>query len=291
MGGRMAQRRGGLGRGLDALIQSHSDLAGGVQELDIDAVTPNPYQPRETFDAGSLDELSASIREHGVLQPIIVSRATNDAPYQIVAGERRWRAARGAGLRTVPAIIRDTSPRDMLEMALIENVQRADLSVIEEASAYRQLTDEFGLTQAEVAQRVGKSRVAVTNALRILQAPDEIKAAVLSRKISEGHARALLGLELKVDQLAALQVVTTRGLNVRQTELLVRQWHSARPSVSRPQPEPAPVEQHVVDQFRKALGTKVELQHGRKGGRLVIHYYSDEELDGLYKRIVGEDEL
>ncbi len=287
----MAQRRGGLGRGLDALIQSHSDVAGGVQELDIDAVTPNPFQPRETFDAGSLDELANSIREHGVLQPIIVSRATKDAPYQIVAGERRWRAARGAGLRTIPAIIRDTSPRDMLEMALIENVQRADLSVIEEASAYRQLTDEFGLTQADVAQRVGKSRVAVTNALRILQAPDEIKEAVLSRKISEGHARALLGLELKVDQLAALQVVTTRGLNVRQTELLVRQWHAARPSVSRPQPAPAAVEQHVVDQFRKALGTKVELQHGRKGGRLVIHYYSDEELDGLYKRIVGEDEL
>ncbi len=287
----MAQRRGGLGRGLDALIQSHSDVAGGVQELDIDAVTPNPFQPRETFDSSALEELAGSIREHGILQPIIVSRASNDAPYQIVAGERRWRAARTAGLRTVPAIIRDSSPREMLEMALIENVQRADLSVIEEASAYRQLTDEFGLTQAEVANRVGKSRVAVTNALRILQAPDEIKVAVLSRKISEGHARALLGLELKVDQLAALQVVTTRGLNVRQTELLVRQWHSARPSPSPTKANPDPVDQHVVDRFRTALGTKVELQHGRKGGRIVIHYYSDEELDGLYKRIVGEDDL
>ncbi|MGA7671787.1 MAG: ParB/RepB/Spo0J family partition protein [Nitrolancea sp.] len=287
----MAQRRGGLGRGLDALIQSNSDVSGGVQELEIDSVTANPFQPREIFDAGSLDELAASIREHGVLQPIIVSRATNDAPFQIVAGERRWRAAKNAGLRTLPAIIRDSSPREMLEMALIENVQRADLSVIEEASAYRQLVDEFGLTQAEVADRVGKSRVAVTNALRILNAPDEIKTAVLSRKISEGHARALLGLEFKVDQLAALQVVITRGLNVRQTELLVRQWHSSRRGPVRAKSEPQPVEQHVVDGFRKALGTKVELQHGRKGGRLVIHYYSDEELDGLYKRIVGEDEL
>jgi ParB family chromosome partitioning protein len=287
----MAQRRGGLGRGLDALIQSHSDMSGGIQEIDIDSVTPNPLQPREEFDAESLDGLANSIREHGVLQPIIVSRADNNSPFQIVAGERRWRAARQAGLNAIPAIIRDTSPREMLEMALIENVQRADLSVIEEATAFRQLTDEFGLTQAEVANRVGKSRVAVTNALRILQAPDEIKVAVMSGKITEGHARALLGLEYKVDQLSALQVVVSRDLNVRQTEQLVRQWHGSRPAPDRTRAELPAVEQHVVDRFRKALGTKVELQHGRKGGRLVIHYFSDEELDGLYKRIVGEEEL
>ncbi len=287
----MAQRRGGLGRGLDALIQSHSDLSGGVQELDIDSVTPNPLQPREEFDSDALDGLGASIREHGVLQPIIVSRADNNAPFQIVAGERRWRAAKRAGLSTIPAIIRDSSPREMLELALIENVQRADLSVIEEATAYRQLTDEFGLTQAEVADRVGKSRVTITNALRILNAPDEIKSAVTTRKISEGHARALLGLEYKVDQLAALQIVLSRDLNVRQTERLVRDWHTARSATPPLKDELPPAEQHVVAGFRKALGTKVELQRGRTGGRLVIHYFSDEELDGLYKRIVGEDEL
>ncbi len=287
----MAQRRGGLGRGLDALIQSQSNNSGGIREVDIDSVTPNPLQPREQFDDQLLDGLTSSIREHGVLQPIIVTRTDNDTPFQIVAGERRWRAAKQAGLTTIPAIIRDSSPRQMLEVALIENIQRADLSVIEEAAAYRQLTDEFGLTQMEVAERVGKSRVTITNALRILNAPEEIKAAVMSHKISEGHARALLGLEYKVDQIAALQTVIARDLNVRQTEQLVRHWHGARPGLTRVKTETPPVEQHVVDRFRKALGTKVELQHGRKGGRLVIHYYSDEELDGLYKRIVGEDEL
>ncbi len=287
----MAQRRGGLGRGLDALIQSHSDLSGGIQEIDIDSVTPNPLQPRETFDGGSLDGLATSIREHGVLQPIIVSRADSSSPFQIVAGERRWRAAKLAGLHTIPAILRDSSPRQMLEMALIENVQRADLSVIEEAAAYRQLIDEFGLTQAEVAERVGKSRVAVTNALRVLQAPDEIKMAVMADRITEGHARALLGLEFKVDQLSALQVVLTRELSVRQTEQLVRQWHTTRPSSSQERTKGTAVDPHVLDGFRRALGTKVDVQRGRKGGRIVIHYFSDEELDGLYKRIVGEDEL
>lgn len=287
----MAQRRGGLGRGLDALIQSHSDLSGGIQELDIESVRPNPLQPRESFDGESLDGLASSIREHGVLQPIIVSRADESSPFQLVAGERRWRAAKLAGLSSIPAIIRDSSPRQMLEMALIENVQRADLSVIEEASAYRQLTDEFGLTQIEVAERVGKSRVAITNALRILKAPDEIKSAVMSRQISEGHARALLGLEIKDDQLSALQIVISRDLNVRQTEQLVRQWHTTQPAPKRVNSSAPAESQHVIDGFRRALGTKVELQRGRKGGRLVIHYFSDEELDGLYKRIVGEDEL
>ncbi len=287
----MAQRRGGLGRGLDALIQSHSDLSGGIQELDIDSVTPNPLQPRETFDDESLSGLATSIREHGVLQPIIVSHADSSAPFQLVAGERRWRAAKLAGLSSIPAIIRDSSPRQMLELALIENVQRDDLSVLEEAAAYRQLTDEFGLTQAEVAERVGKSRVAITNALRILAAPDEIKTALLIRRITEGHARALLGLEYKVDQLAALQVVMSRELSVRQTEQLVRQWHNVRPATERTSTPKGPEELRVLDGFRKALGTKVELQHGRKGGRLVIHYFSEDELDGLYRRIVGEDEL
>ncbi|HEX3724253.1 MAG TPA: ParB/RepB/Spo0J family partition protein [Nitrolancea sp.] len=287
----MAQRRGGLGRGLDVLIQSHSDATGGIQEIDIDSVAPNPLQPREMFDRDSLDGLAASIREHGVLQPIIVARGTTSVAFQIITGERRWRAAKLAGLRTIPAIIRESSPREMLELALIENVQRADLSVIEEAAAYRQLVDEFGLTQAEVAERVGKSRVTITNALRVLASPDEIKTALLTGQITEGHARALLGLEQITDQLSALLIVIDRELNVRQTEQLVRNWDSTDR-----EREPAPVaknpdEERVLDRFRKALGTKVELKRGRTGGRLVIHYFSDEELTGLYQRIVGEDEL
>lgn len=287
----MAQRRGGLGRGLDALIQSHSDVSGGIQEIDIDTVTPNPLQPREDFDDDSLRGLAASIREHGVLQPIIVSHAGSDSPYQLVAGERRWRAAKLAGLRAIPAILRDSSPRQMLEMALIENVQRDDLSVLEEAAAYRQLTEEFGLTQAEVAERVGKSRVAVTNALRVLQAPDEVKTAVARKMITEGHARALLGLQFEADQIAGLQVVLARDLSVRQTERLVREWHTGRPGEEKISAPTSRAEQRVIDGFRRALGTKVELQRGRNGGRLVIHYFSDEELDGIYQRIVGLDEL
>lgn len=287
----MAQRRGGLGRGLDALIQSHSDVAGGIQEIDIDSATPNPLQPRELFDPESLGGLAASIREHGVLQPIIVAHGTSKSAFQIVTGERRWRAAKLAGLRTIPAMIRESSPRQMLELALIENVQRADLSVIEEATAYRQLTDEFGLTQAEVAERVGKSRVAITNALRVLAAPDEIKTALVTNQISEGHARALLGLERRSDQLSALLIVIDRDLNVRQTEQLVRNWDATSQVSGHARAAKDPDEERVLDSFRRALGTKVEIKRSRTGGRLVIHYFSDEELNGLYQRIVGEDEL
>jgi ParB family chromosome partitioning protein len=285
----MAQRKGGLGRGLSALIQSQGEI-GGVQEVEVAAIGPNPYQPREAFDDAALEGLAASIRELGVLQPVIVSRSQNGAAFQLLAGERRWRAARLAGLRTIPAIIRETTPRQMLEVALIENVQRADLSVLEEAAAYRQLVDDFGLTQAEVGERVGKSRVAVTNALRVLAAPEEIRAAIVAGQITEGHARALLGLPHSAEQVAALELVIARGLSVRETEKLVRGWQSqAKPTARRPEPPIA--QRRLTEAFQRALGTKVDLQRGRKGGRLVIHYFSDEELDGLYHRIVGDDEL
>lgn len=287
----MAQRKGGLGRGLDALIQSHSDVAGGIQEVDIDAVAPNPLQPREVFEQESLATLASSIRQHGVLQPIIVTRGTTGSAYQIITGERRWRAARLAGLSTIPALVRDTSPRGMLELALIENVQRADLFVLEEATAYRQLIDEFGLTQAEVAERVGKSRVAITNALRVLSAPEEIKAALVGGEITEGHARALLGLAGAVDQVSALLMVIDRQLSVRQTEALVRNWDKTVKVGEHTRSSKNPEHERVLDRFRRALGTKVELKRGKTGGRLVIHYFSDEELNGLYQRIVGDDEL
>lgn len=285
----MAQRKGGLGRGLGALIQSQTDGGTTIQHIEVAAIEPNPYQPRESFEPLELEGLASSVREVGVLQPIIVSRHDGLVPFRILAGERRWRAARQAGLRSIPAIVRESSPREMLEIALIENVQRADLTVLEEASAYRQLIDDFGLTQAGVAERVGKSRVAITNALRVLNAPDEIKTALMTRQISEGHARALLGLELAVEQLAALQIVLAKELNVRQSEQLVRQWSDSgsRPkTLAAPRREPAQL--RIEEAFRRALGTKVDLQRGRRGGRIVIHYFSDEELDGLYNRIIGD---
>ncbi|MDI3339086.1 MAG: ParB/RepB/Spo0J family partition protein [Sphaerobacter sp.] len=287
----MAQRKGGLGRGLDALIQAQGGPAdaGGIQHVELDAIEPNPFQPRTDFDPDQLASLAASIREHGVIQPLVLAQSDGATPYRILAGERRWRAARLAGLRTVPAIVRDSTPRELLEVALVENVQRADLTVIEEATAYRQLIEEFGLTQAEVAARVGKSRVAITNALRILDAPEEVRAAVVAGQITEGHARALLGLPLAVEQVAALQIVIARDLSVRQTEQLVRDWRSGKRPAAPARPAPSPTIQRLEDQFRRALGTKVELRRGRSGGRLVIHFFTDEELDGLYRRIVGED--
>lgn len=289
----MAQRKGGLGRGLDALIQAQAGQAGGsggVQEVEIDAIEPNPFQPRTDFDPEQLASLAASIREHGVIQPLLLAHNDGPVPYRIVAGERRWRAARLAGLRTVPALIRDSTPRELLEVGLVENVQRADLTVIEEATAYRQLIEEFGLTQAEVAARVGKSRVAITNALRILDAPEEVRAAVAVGQITEGHARALLGLPLAVEQVAALQIVIARDLSVRQTEQLVREWREGRRRATREPAPPPPSLQRLEDQFRRALGTKVELRKGRSGGRIVIHFFTEEELDGIYRRIVGDNE-
>lgn len=287
----MAQRRGGLGRGLDALIQAQDGGANGVQALELDAIEPNPYQPRAAFSTEDLAGLATSIREHGVIQPLIVTRVDGSVPFRIVAGERRWRAARQAGLTTVPAIVRESTPRNLLELALVENVQRADLSVVEEATAYRQLVDEFGLTHGEVAERVGKSRVAVTNALRVLDAPEEVRVAVVAGTITEGHARALLGLPSTVEQIAALQLVVSRDLSVRQTEALVREWQAGGHAARREPPAPTPTVRRLEDAFRRALGTKVEVVHGRKGGRLVIHYFSDEELDGIFHRIVGDDEL
>lgn len=284
----MAQRKGGLGRGLDALIQWQGD-GSGIQDIEIDAIEPNPFQPRTDFNDEALAGLADSVREHGIIQPLVVTRTDGATPYRLIAGERRWRAARLAGLRTVPAVVRESTTQELVELALIENVQRADLTVIEEAAAYRQLIEEFDLTQTEIAKRVGKSRVAVTNALRILDAPDEVKEAISAGQITEGHARALLGLPLAVEQVAALQLVIARDLSVRQTEQLVREWRREPTTQPRERPAPPPLLQRLEADFRRALGTKVELQKGRKGGRLVIHFFSEDELDGLYRQIVGED--
>jgi ParB family chromosome partitioning protein len=288
----MSPRKTGLGRGLGSLIPTVEEdgaaAAPGVTEVPLASITPNPHQPRSPIRDQDLVELAASIEEHGIIQPLIVTRALDG--YQLIAGERRWRAARLAGLSNVPVVVKDVAPREMLELALVENLQRADLNPLEEAIAYRQLTEEFQLTQGQVARRVGKSRVAVSNTLRLLKAARAVQEALLEGKISEGHARALMGLEQTEAQEAALKTVLKQGLNVRQTEELVRRLLGAHREERKPTREVSPETRALETSFREALGTKVSLTRGDQGGRVVIYFYSDEELDALYERIVGREE-
>lgn len=292
----VAQKKRGLGRGLDALIEARAESAdpGRIAELDLDWIEPNPLQPRSLMDPDELNALSNSIREHGVIQPVIVTESDGTTPYRLIAGERRWRAARQAGLAVIPAIIRESSPRAMLELALIENIQRADLNVLEEAAAYRQLIEDFGLKHGDLAERVGKNRSTITNSLRILQCPDEVQQALMSHTITEGHARALLGLPSAVEQLAALQIVTARDLTVRQTERIVREWNEGKKPAEEPAETSTQVDPIIRDfekRLQRTLGTRVELKRGRKGGRLIIHYYSDDELNTISQRLLNEDDF
>jgi ParB family chromosome partitioning protein len=279
-------RRAGLGRGLEALIPGGTPATTGVSQIPVERITPNPRQPRTHFDPEELAELAASILEHGVLQPVIVTQDENPVRYILVAGERRWLAARQAGLTHLPAILREASDQERLEMALIENVQRADLAPLETADAYRQLADDFGLSHEEIAAQVGKSRTAVTNTLRLLKLPEAIRAALADGKISEGHARALLALPTPQAQSAALLSIFAHDLNVRQTEALVRRLSGERPAPAEkpaPPPEVADLERRLED----SLGTRVNLNRRSQGrGTLVIHFYSDEELDGLIERLL-----
>ena len=273
----------GLGRGLDVLIPVDETRAGGAQDVPLEAITPNPHQPRGSIATENLQELAGSIREHGIIQPLVVTRKA-EGGYQLIAGERRWRAARLAGLQQVPVIVKDVAPQQMLELALVENVQRADLNPLEEALAYKQLIEEFGLSQGDVAQRVGKSRPAIANTLRLLLASPAVQSAVMEETITEGHARALLGLPRQEDQDAMLRVVIQQGLNVRQVEALVQQF--AHPQKTKP--APVPEIQALEESFEASLGTRVRLKTGRKGGRVVIYYYSDEEFRALYERLTGK---
>jgi len=270
--------RYGLGRGLEALIP-RTEAEAGVVEVPVDRIARNPHQPRARFDDDELAELAASIVEHGVIQPVVV-RTSPDGGYELIAGERRVRAARQAGLASVPAVVRDSSDEGVLELALVENIQRADLNAIEEAAAYRELIDRFGLTHEEVAQRVGKSRVAISNALRLLDLASETRAAIVSGAISEGHGRALAAITVPELQRAVLQVVLQRHLSVRQTEELVRRRRTQ--GLTRTRVPLTPDLQDLEAQLRGLLATKVGIARSRRGGRLVIEFYSDEELDRIY---------
>jgi ParB family chromosome partitioning protein len=281
-------RRSGLGRGLDALIPGgETPSSAGISQIPIDQVDANPRQPRSHFDADELDELAASIRQYGVIQPLVLAHSPQAGRYLLIAGERRLMAARQAGLLSVPAILREVSEQQHLELALIENIQRADLSPLEQAEAYRQLAEEFNLSHEEISERVGKSRSAITNTLRLLKLPASVQKALSEGLISEGHARSLLALASPASQGAALHSILKNNLNVRQTEELVRRL-SGQKSPAQPRPEPPAEIQALEERLRSALGTRVSLNPRRKGGTITIHYYSDEELNTLLDALLGD---
>jgi ParB family chromosome partitioning protein len=283
----MAKTKTGLGRGLGALIPT---FAPSVEAVEIGRIVSNPQQPRTAVDPQALAELAESVRQHGVIQPLLVSRVEAEAgaepTYQVIAGERRLQAARMAGLERVPVVVKEATPREVLELALVENLQRADLNALEEAQAFRRLAEEFGLAQSEIAARVGRSRTAVANSLRLLGLSDEIKASLAGGQISPGHARALLGVHSQRERHRAWQRVVGHGLSVRETEELVRASprgaRRARPARRRD-----PEVEAVEGKLRAALGTKVRLAKGRRGGRITIHFYSDEELQSLVDKLVS----
>ena len=280
--------RSGLGKGLDALIPAGSQTAvtpsaTGVTQVAIDLIQRNPRQPREKFDLEELEHLAASIREHGVIQPLIVSPAKNGI-YVLIAGERRLQASRKAGLKTVPVVIRHASDQQLLELALIENVQRSDLNAIEEGEAYQHLAREFKMSHETIAARVGKSRVAVTNIMRLLDACAAVKQALVDGRITQGHARAMLSLSAKSQETLLNQVVNL-DLSVRQTEALARKYSGQKPVVKKKTSRSADIND-IEKRLLSSLETKVTLKHSKSGkGTITIYYYSNEELDSLLEKL------
>ena len=276
----------GLGKGLGALLGESAlsePSTDGAVRLPLQKVEPNPLQPRKTFEPEALDELAASIREHGIIQPLTVRKMPNGF-YQIIAGERRWRAARLAGLSEVPAVIIEADDRKAMELALIENLQRADLNPIEEAQGYQQLMQEYGMTQEQAAARVGKSRPAVANAMRLLALPQPVLELVQSGKLSAGHARALLPLKTAGEQQAVAQKVVNLQLSVRQTEAMCKKMSK----VSRPVPQ-KPIAVDYLAECEKALskhlGRGVKIVPGKRKGRVELEYYGEDDLQLLYEAL------
>lgn len=289
----MATKKRGLGRGLDALLGGanvaaiQEDAAQAdvreLQQLPLDVIQRGKYQPRRDIDPVTLDELANSIRTQGVMQPIVV-RSIGSGCYEIIAGERRWRASQQAGLDKIPAMVREVSDEAAIAMALIENIQREDLSPIEEAVALQRLQQEFQLTQQQVADAVGKSRVTISNLLRLIALPEEIKTLLSHGDLEMGHARALLGLPAD-QQVEGARHVVARGLTVRQTEALVRQWLS-KPESTKTEPKSDPDIVRLEQRLAERLGSPVQIKHGEKGkGQLVIRYSSLDELQGVLAHI------
>ncbi len=294
-------RKGGLGRGLGSLIptspvqrsgeaQPTASPENSLQQVAIENIQPNPWQPRLHMEPEQLQELASSIGTHGLMQPLVVSASDGEGKFTLIAGERRWRASQIAGLNEVPVVVMSATPQEMLELAIVENVVRADLSPLEEAHAYRKLIEDFSLTQGEVAERVGKSRVAITNTLRLLNSPEQVQQAIVDGDITEGHARALLGLGSITDQLSLLDEILRKSLNVRQTENLVRNWAKspAQKELDRPTIDADLI--RIESRLRSALGTRVALKRANNGGgKIEIEYASEEQLQAIYDRLVEED--
>ena len=293
-------KHSGLGKGLDALIPTGfqaetppiDDLTpatAGLLSVPIEQIVPNPRQPRSHFDEVTLAELAASIREYGIIQPLLVSRNSDGPGYTLVAGERRWQASQLAGLTSVPVIVRQTTDQQRLELALIENIQRADLNPLEEANAYRQLFEEFRLSHEEIGMRVGKSRVAVTNTLRLLNLPGVVQKALLEGHISEGHARALLGLSNPLAIESALRTVLGQKMSVRQTEELVNKMKGEKP-VSPIKEDRLPEEKSLEEFIRANLSQKISVKIGKdvSNGSVTLYYGSEEEFQDLMIRLTGQ---
>lgn len=267
----------GLGKGLGALLTSEEDVTTGVTEMRINDIEPNMGQPRKKFDDEKLMQLSESIKQHGVVQPIIVRKENNG--YKIIAGERRWRAARLAGLTVVPVVIKDISDKQVMEIALIENLQREDLNPIEEAEAYEKLISEYKMTQEEISNTVGKSRSAVANSLRLLNLNEKIREYLIEGALSSGHARALLSIEDNSVQISVAEEIIKRELNVRDTEKMVKQILSRKPA--KKEKKMSEEYRDLEENFKEIFGTKVKLLAGNKKGKILIEYYSNEELERI----------
>ena len=287
--------RKALGKGINALIpdfemgvpESHENESAKTTELLIDEISPNRFQPRKYFDDEKLEELVTSVRENGVLQPVLVQKS--DTGYELVVGERRWRASKKAGLKKIPVVIREVTDAQALELAIIENIHRQDLNPIEEAEAYARLADEFALTQEMIAEKVGKSRTAVTNTLRLLKLSRNIKEDLISGKLSMGHARALLGLDNAGQMEALRKEIFKQDLTVRQTESRVSRLKQPVPT----KPVSLVSKQNIfikdlAKEFERKLGTKVDIRPTKKGGKLVVTYYSDDDLDRI-KGLIGQN--
>lgn len=301
----------GLGRGLSSLIppkrinepdknfnyfgnvsipinsqgEPAKDEKNNIKEIDIIKIVPNPHQPRINFDKEKLEDLAVSIREHGIIQPIVVS--FSEGQFEIIAGERRFEAAKLAGLQTVPVIVREVTDQQKLELAIIENIQRHDLNLIEEAQSYLKLANDFDLSQEEIALKVGKSRSAVANKMRLLKLPVEIQKALMENKINEGHAKAILAIENPEKQRAFFDLILKSGMNVRQAEEKTKEVSvRTHKRVINIDPEIKEVE----DQLSAFLGTKVKMSKSKMGGRIMIEYYSKEELNNLLQKISGSND-
>ena len=283
----MPEKRKALGRGLDVLIPKIPSTSLATVELNVDQLSPNTQQPRSHVDEEKLDELARSIKSRGIIQPIVVRKTTQG--YEIVAGERRWRAAQRAGISKVPVVVRDVPDDHLLEVALIENIQRENLNPIEEAQAYKHLADRFHLRQEEIALAVGKDRSSIANYLRLLRLPDEVHQAIAKGAISMGHARALLGLPDLASQKRTAAEILALGLSVRATEKLVRRLISKRESNVREDSRSDVHTRAAEDQLRLSLGTGVRVVRKGKGGRIEISFTSEDELHRIYEQLVSKD--